>query len=193
MAPVLVMVVMVLMYVSIRWLFLLALVAFAVLSLAQLMDMCMAIPCAVQETEHGVHRKAQNYAADDLDQKDCKHAGRRLLVGQKYRQHLIGGGKDDSDKRACRDDAARIERCCHGREPALRKGTQKGPDGRAGLARLAHDLLRLSGRSMLERFHRKIGKEEEGHELERVPERVYEYIEKEVHVFYLQRASTPGL
>ena len=91
-----------------RTVLVIGILAVAVRALAQLVDMRVAVTRAVKHPQSHVHQQAGNDAHDDLERQDAKEPGRRLLVRNKDRNHLVRGGEDNSDQGAGGDDAAGI-------------------------------------------------------------------------------------
>ena len=155
--------------------------AVAVRALAQLVDVGTAVTRAVKHAQGHVHQQADNDAHDDLERQDAKEPGRRLLVRNKDRNHLVRGGENHGDQGAGGDDAAGIQRGRHGREAALGQGAQDGAHHGAGLAGLLHGGTDVVACGVLQGLHGKVGQKQERDELERVNDAFCQYVYEKIH------------
>ena len=144
------------------------------------MDVGMAVTGAVKKPQGHVKQKSCNDAKNDLNGDDREHAARRLLMGHEYRDHLVGGGKNNGHERSGRDHAPREERGRHGREAALRQGAKKCAHHRAGGTGALDRLSDFVAGEMLEGLHGQIGHKEERDEFEGVDNRVGKHVDKEI-------------
>ena len=159
----------------------LGILAVAVCALAQLVDVRVAVTRAVKHAQGHVHQQAGNDAHDDLERQDAKEPGRRLLVRNKDRNHLVRGGEDNSDQGAGGDDAAGIQRGRHGREATLGQGAQDGAHHGAGLAGLLHGGTDVVACGVLQGLHGKVGQKQERDELKRVNDAFGQYVCEKIH------------
>ena len=164
-----------------RTVLVLGILAVAVRALAQLVDVRVAVTRAVKHAQGHVHQQAGNDAHDDLERQDAKEPGRRLLVRNKDRNHLVRGGEDHGDQGAGGDDAAGIQRGRHGREAALGQGAQDGAHHGAGLAGLLHGGSDVVACGVLQGLHGKVGQKQERDELKRVNDAFCQYVYEKIH------------
>ena len=159
----------------------LGVLAVAMRALAQLVDVRVAVARAVKHAQGHIHQQAGDDAHDDLERQDGKESGRRLLVRNKDRNHLVRGGENHGDQGAGGDDAAGIQRGRHGREAALWQGTQDGAHHGAGLAGLLHGGSDVVTCGVLQGLHGKVGQKQERDELKRVNDAFCQYVYEKIH------------
>ena len=158
----------------------LVILAVAVGALAEVMDVRLGIAHMAHGMQHGVEQQSHNNTHDHLEEHDREQSTRRLLVGEKHGDHLVGGGEDHGNQRARRHHSSRVERGRHGREAALRNRAEKPAHDGTRMPCTGNEPLHASLGGVLERLHGKVGHKQKRHELKCVQHGVGYDVDKHI-------------
>ena len=146
--------------------------AFAVLMLAQVVNVHRLFLILVERTMHEINQNSCNHPDNHLDCQNLDNRYHRCLLRDQNRKHLIGGRQIDGNQGSKRDHSACIEIGSCGREAALREDSEQSTYDRTKVSGFLYHMVCFIACLMLEILNEKIGDKEKGKQLERIHQRI---------------------